>query len=271
MLDCGEAAQIQMQKYSVRQHRIKHVCISHMHGDHYFGLIGWLTTAALLGREQQLTIYAPAALKQIVYAQLDHALPYTVHFVDLQPEHPQLLYSNEKLEIFAFPVDHSVTCHGFRITRKNKPRIIVPALAAEYQIPKYFLAQLAEGLDYKPEHGNMVANELVTLPGKANLVYAYTADTGYFESIIPHISNCDLLYHEATYTTEHLEKATSRKHSTAQQAATIAEFAKVKKLVIGHYSSKYKDISDLLKEARATFANTIASEEGMTLEISNSN
>jgi ribonuclease Z len=267
MLDCGEGAQIQMQKYSVRQHRIKHICISHMHGDHYFGLIGWLTTAALLGREAALTIYAPAALKHIINAQLDHALPYPISFVDLVPDQAQVLHDNAKIEIMAFPVDHSVPCHGFRITKKHKPRVVLPEQAKAYEIPAYFLAQLAEGKDYCPLHGAAVKNELVTSPGKPNIVYAYSADTGYYEAMLPYIAESDLLYHEATYTTEHIDKATSRKHSTAEQAATIAKLGTVKQLIIGHYSSKYKDVNELLQEAQSVFANTIAAQEGIVINV----
>jgi ribonuclease Z len=267
MIDCGEGAQMQLQKYDVRSSRIKHVCISHMHGDHYFGLIGWLTTQALLGREKPVYIYAPAALKNVINIQLDYALPYEVFYTDLIEGQTQILFENDKLEIFAFPVDHSLPTHGFRISEKFKKRVLLPEKISAYQIPKYFLSALAEGKDYESMDGRTVANELVTSNGKPSIIYSYSADTAYCESIIPFIENSNVLYHEATYLSDDLEKATKRKHSTATQAATIAKMAEVKQLIVGHYSSKYEDVTVVHEEAKSIFENCDFALEGKVWEV----
>jgi ribonuclease Z len=267
MIDCGEGAQIQFQKYDVKSSRIKYVCISHMHGDHYFGLIGWLTTQALLGREKPLYIYAPAALKQIITMQLDYALPYAVHYVDIIEGQAQVLLDTDKLEIFAFPVDHSVPTHGFRITEKFKKRVLLPEKIAQYEIPKYFLSALAEGKDYESMDGRVVRNEIVTTAGKPSHIYCYSADTAYNENIIPFIKNCNVLYHEATYLSNDIEKAISRKHSTATHAANIAKLASVQRLIIGHYSSKYEDVSPLHEEACEIFEACDYALEGKVFEV----
>ncbi|MFM2385721.1 MAG: hypothetical protein RL660_478 [Bacteroidota bacterium] len=267
LIDCGEGAQIQMQKYDIRSSRIKYIFISHMHGDHYFGLIGWLTTQALLGRMASLTIFAPAALQNIINMQLDYALPYAVQFVDLQEGATQILLETDNLQLLAFPVDHSVDTHGLRVTKKFKPRVVLPEQVQKYEIPHYFLNQLAEGKDYERNDGSVVANELVTAAGKPSIIYTYSADTAFCESTILHAKGSNLLYHEATYSTENIEKAIARKHSTAAQAAEVAKQAAVKQLVIGHYSSSYQDTSILLEQASAIYEHVILASEGLVVEI----
>jgi ribonuclease Z len=267
LIDCGEGAQILMQQFGVKIMKIEAVFISHMHGDHYFGLIGLLNTMSLLGRERLLEIFAPAGLEKIIRSQIDFALSYELHFVAHINNISTILINSEKLEVNNFPVQHSIPTHGFKFTLKYKKRVVNPDLVKQFEIPKYFLNSLADGKDYEPLHGEKILNEWVTSAGKADKTYAYCADTAYSELIIPYINSADLLYHESTYIDEDIDKATTRLHSTASQAATIALLAKVKRLIIGHYSSKYKDPLVLHQQAIKIFDATDYAEAGKSWDI----
>ncbi len=262
LMDCGEATQMQMQKYNIRFLRIKHIFISHMHGDHYFGLIGFINTLALLGKESDLHIYAPAQLQQIIQLQCDSHLSYKIHFHSIENNTTACLLSNEKYEVACFPVKHSIPTHGFIVTEKKRKRILNVEALRQQEIPKYFYKRLTDGEDYKPENGRVIKNGELTYDGIPNKKYGYSADTVYNEEIIPHIQGVDVLYHETTYTSEQIEKATQRMHSTAAQAATIAMKANVKKLIIGHFSSKYKLLDVFMQEAKEIFENTELAIEG---------
>jgi ribonuclease Z len=267
LIDCGEGAQIQMQQYKIRSNRINHVFISHLHGDHYFGLIGWLNSQSLFKRTKPLHIYAPAKLLAIINLQLEYTLSFIIEFHALQEGQAYTLFENEKYQVFCFPVEHSVPTHGFRFTVKRPNNIINKAAITQYEIPIYYLQKLTMGNDYIKQDGTIIPNHVLTFPKKPDLVYCYTADTLYTESILPYISHCNLLYHEATYTEEHSQLATDRQHSTAKQAATIAKLGMVQQLLIGHYSSKYKNTQQHLAEALTVFEQTTCVHEGYTIEI----
>jgi ribonuclease Z len=267
LIDCGEGAQMKMQQYKVKQNRIHHVCISHMHGDHYFGLVGFINSQGLLGRTQTLNIYAPAKLKEIIALQTEWKLPFEIIYHDLLENKYAVLFENEKLKIEAFPVEHSVPTHGFKFTKKVKLRSLLPNKLREYEIPKYFYSKLADGEDYERQDGTIIKNELVTIEGKGNKSYAYCSDTRYTESIIPYIKNVNLLYHEATYLHELAERAHERHHSTTTEAASIAKLAQVDQLIIGHYSSKYKTLEGFKEEATIVFNNVLLAEEDLVVNI----
>ncbi len=267
LIDCGEGAQMRMQTYGIRSNRIDHVFISHTHGDHYFGLIGWINSLALLGRTKPLFIYAPELIKQVIDLQLQYNLPYAIVFKALQPNESEVLWNTEKYEVISFPVIHSVPTHGIRIRVKRNKRILNKAAVSDLEIPVYFYKRLTNGEDYTKADGTIIKNESVTLGNKPDLQYAYCADTLYTETILPYIDNADLLYHEATYTEQYLDKATERNHSTAKQAATIGKLSNAKQLIIGHYSSKYKLLDQHLIEAKEVFNNTILAFEGMEIEV----
>jgi ribonuclease Z len=243
------------------------VFISHLHGDHFFGLIGWLNSQALLGREKELHIYANEKLKAIIAIQLEWQLPYQIIYHDLVPNESQILLDTDKYEVISFPVMHSVPTHGFRFTVKRNKRIMISDKVRECEVPQYFYKKLTLGFDYEKANGEIIKNEILTTKGKPNLVYAYCADTLYTETIVPYLQNCNLIYHEATYCNDQLDKATARMHSTAEQAANIAKLSNANQLVIGHYSSKYKDISGHLAEANAVFEHVVLAEEGLSIEV----
>lgn len=266
MVDCGEGTQMRIRDFRVKLSKINHIFISHLHGDHYFGLIGVLTSMALLGRTQQLHLYAPASLQALIEMQLNIAgspgLPYELIFHPLKEE--GLLIDEAHFSVSCFRVCHRIACYGFLIKEKHKPRRLNPAKAAEYRIPVAFYEHLQNGEDYITENGSIIKNEAVTSEGKHAASYAFCADTLFTEAFLPHIMHVDLLYHESTYLNDQAAQATERFHSTAAQAATIALKASVKTLLLGHFSSKYSSLECFEEEAAQIFPNTIVSQEGVT-------
>lgn len=267
LVDCGEGTQMQIARYRIRRSRINHIFISHLHGDHYFGLIGLLTSMGLLGREQELHLYAPAPLKAIIDLQLkaaDTALPFELHFHPLQEG---ILIKNDKFEVSCFNVYHRIDCWGFIFREVKLPRKINAEKASHYQIPVSFYDRLRMGEDYQPDHKPAVANELVTVPNTPAKSYAYSADTLFNETIAAKVKGVDMLYHEATYLKDLEARAASRFHSTTVQAAAIAREAGVKRLLLGHFSSKYETLDSFESEARDVFTNTDIALEGVTYRI----
>lgn len=267
LIDCGEGTQMRMQDFKVKRNRINHIFISHLHGDHYFGLIGFLNSLALYGREKEMHIYCPEQLKAIIEIQLFHELSYPLHFHFLDFEKEELIYDSASVQVKSFPVFHSVETWGFLFTEKERERILLPEEIRHFEIPKYFYGRLTEGEDYTQKDGEVIKNEWVTKAGKTPSTYAYTADTAPHEKYFDIIKGADLMYHEATYEEAHLQKAIDRQHSTAKQAAQVAKGAGVKKLVIGHYSSRYKELHVILAEARSVFENTVLAIEGEEIEV----
>lgn len=269
LIDCGEGTQLQMTRYKIRRNRIKHIFISHLHGDHYFGLPGLLTSYGLNGRTEDLWIFSPAPLKEIIELHIKAAeivLPYTLHFVTIDKE--MVLYEDKKIEVSCFAVSHRIPCWGFLFKEKAKPLKLDPEKLREYAIPSSFYPRLKEGEDYITKTGERINNSLLTHPPDKVHSYAYCADTSYNEIIAEKVADCDLIYHETTYLDVHSEKAESRGHSTTKQAATIAQKAKVGKLIIGHFSSRYELLDEFLTEAKTVFENTELALEGATYLIS---
>jgi ribonuclease Z len=268
LVDCGEGTQLQLSHYRVKRSKIKHIFISHLHGDHYFGLIGLLTSMGLLGREQPLYLYGHPTLKEIIDLQLkaaDTTLGFPLHFTAITQ--PGVLVDSPKMEISCFAVQHRIPCWGFLFREKKHPRKLLPAKAIEAGIPNRFFHELQMGKDYVNEQGITIANSEVTLPASPGRTYAYSADTFYDESLVTYFAGANLLYHEATYLHELKGRALERFHTTAQQAGEIAEKSGVKKLLLGHFSSKYEDLSPLLREASSVFKNTEIAHEGVTYRI----
>jgi ribonuclease Z len=267
LVDCGEGAQMRMQDFKVKRSRINHVFISHMHGDHYFGLIGFLNSLALNGRNKELHLYCPKELKAIIDIQLMWALPYEIIYHFLIEEETQILLDNSQVCVTAFPVAHSIPTHGFLFIEKERKRKLLPEELRKYEVPKYFYSRLSEGEDYTQKNGEVIKNEWVTTNGKKDKSYAYTADTAPHKKYEAIIKNVDLLYHESTYTELHLDKAIDRGHSTSRQAAEVALKAAVKQLIIGHFSSRYEDVSGMLVEAKSIFKETALALEGSVFEV----
>jgi len=269
LLDCGEGTLMQLQVYNIRWARINHVFISHLHGDHYFGIFGLITSLSLFGRVAPFHIYAPAALEGLIQNMLSVAnthLCFPLHFHAL-PEGAALLVDEKTFSVSCFPVAHRIATHGFLVTAKTKGRKLLPEKARAYQIPTYFYQRLKAGEDYETKDGTIIKNEWVTEEGPHPLRYAYTADTVFTDSFLPYIAGVDCLYHESTYLSDNEEKAQARFHSTARQAAEIARRAGVRLLLLGHYSSRYQQLDAFVAEAREVFASVIATEEGRVYEV----
>ncbi|MBX2919276.1 MAG: ribonuclease Z [Ferruginibacter sp.] len=263
LIDCGEGTQMQLSKYKIKRSRINHIFISHLHGDHYFGLIGLLTSMSLLNRNQPLHIHAPAPLQELINMQLDFAstqLCFPLHFHSLQDE--GAIVSNDKITITCFKVQHRIDCWGFLFKEKKNSRKLDPERAKIYEIPAAFYEKLQQGHDYVNKKGTIVPNEEVTTAGPIPKSYAYCADTIYDESLAEKVKGVDLLYHETTYLKNLQQRATDRYHSTTIQAGSIAKKAGVKKLLIGHFSSKYESLDEFLSETKEIFENTELALQG---------
>lgn len=270
LIDCGEGTQIQMQRYGLRWRSVHHIFISHLHGDHYFGLPGLINSMSLLGRTAPLHLYAPAELKPIIDAILnvaDTVLCYPFYFHELPADGTALLVDDPSFSVTCFPVEHRIQCHGFVVERKTRGRKLVPDKCREYEIPSSWYENLKLGMDYERKDGMIVKNEWVTEDGPSAKRYAYCADTLFTESFLPAIMNVDTIYHECTYLEADGHKAAARYHSTAAQAAQIAQMANAKQLLLGHFSSKYKELEPFREEAAAIFPNVFVSMEGTSYEV----
>ena len=268
LVDCGEGTQMQMAKYKIRRSKINHIFISHLHGDHYFGLIGVLTSMGLLGRSQDMHIYAPPVLKDIIELQLrvaDIHLPYPLHFHPLEKE--GVLVRESKFEVSCFPVYHRIECWGFKFREIRPFRRVNPEKARQYGVPSSFFDRLKWGESYLTKEGQLVENGWVTEPATRAKSYAYAADTLFDARIVESVRGVDLLYHETTYLKDLSEQAIKRFHSTTAQAATVAQQAGVQRLIIGHFSSKYEKLQSFEQEAREIFPHTDLALEGVTYRI----
>ena len=268
VIDAGEGMQIQLRRYGVKFGRIKHIFISHLHGDHLYGLFGFLSTLRLLDRHTDLHLHAPEALESVLqelFRISQVQLTYPLHFHPLVKGQYGIILEEKHFTVEAFPLKHRIETFGFVVKEKEASRKIDKEALKQYpalDIWAYHL--LKAGKDIRLEDGRIIPNEALTLPPPPPKKYAYCSDTAYFPEVIPYIRKADLLYHEATFA--EAEKALAEKtlHSTAKQAATIAREAEVKKLVIGHFSSRYRDISVLENEAKEIFPATEAAAEGKT-------
>ncbi len=268
LIDCGEGTQMQLSRYKIRRSKINHIFISHLHGDHYFGLIGLITSMSLMSRTQDLHIYAPPALQTILQLQLDAAstvLSFKFYFHAITTE--GLIAENNRILVRAFPVKHRIECWGFLFSEKRNPRKIDPVRIQSFEIPSSFYEKLQKGEDYVTKKGTIVPNEEVTIAAPKPKTYGYCADTIYDEGLVDKIKGVDLLYHETTYLQDNEAKAAARFHSTTLQAGAIAQKAGVKKLLIGHFSAKYELLDPFLEEVVTVFPNTELAIDGVTYRI----
>lgn len=265
LVDCGEGTQIQMNSYKIRRSRIDHIFISHLHGDHYFGLPGLITSYGLLDRVHDLHVYAPSPLKTILDLQLsisDTKLPFQLRFHALEED--GMLLEAENFSVGCFKVFHRIDCWGFLFREKRKPRKINAEQTTKYNIPMPVFERLKNGEDFMREDGQIIPNDILTVANKPPKSYAFCADTLYTESLADKVRDVNMLYHEATYLKDKEAKAISRFHSTSVQAAMLAKLANAKQLLIGHFSSKYETLDDFLTEAQEIFPNTQLALEGQT-------
>ena len=270
MIDCGEGTQLQMRKFKARMGKLQGLFISHLHGDHFFGLPGLITTLSMLGRTRDLDIYAHEGIRLMLnplLMYLGHHMQFKINLNPINPEGHDLLLEDESIRISTFPLKHRIAANGFRFEVKESSRRILREQVDHYQVPVEHLRAIKEGADFVAVDGTMVSNDRLTAPGNPSRAYAYCSDTAYHPDIVPYIQGVDLLYHEATFAESERERAAETYHSTAREAAEIAKMAGVKKLVIGHYSSRYNEIGILLKEAVEVFPNSELAVEGKVFEV----
>jgi ribonuclease Z len=270
LVDCGEAVQMQLMRYQVNIHRINHIFISHLHGDHFLGLMGLIFTMHLQRRVNDLHIYSHRGLDEIITTQLRYTRSwpnFKIVFHRLEKDVREIIYEDNQITIETIPLKHKIRCSGFLFREKTKPRRI----DKEMLPPNLLIQQLAalkRGEDVKDEIGNILyTNASLTLPPRPSHSYAYCSDTAYNESIIEQIKNIDLLYHEATFLEDEISKAVDTLHSTAAQAAEIASKAQVGKLLLGHFSARYRDLQPVLDEAQKIFQNCALAVEGESFTI----
>lgn len=271
LIDCGEGTQVQLRRYGIKFSKIKHIFISHLHGDHLFGLVGLVSTFRLLNRETELHVYGPKGIKEIITLQLKLSNSWTHYpliFHELTSTKSELIFEDAKVEVFTIPLDHRIYTNGFLFKEKLGERKLNMGKIAKYnEIEICDYQNLKIGRDFKLQNGGILKNEELTLNPTPPKSYAFCSDTAYFPEIVDLIKNVSCLYHEATFLKDKEELATRTKHSTAEQAAKIAEKANVGQLIIGHYSGRYKNKEAFKTEASAIFKNTSLAAEGETFTI----
>jgi len=271
LIDCGEGTQVQLRRYHIRFTKIKHIFISHLHGDHYYGLIGLISTFRLLNRVEELHIYGPTGIKEVMTLQLKLSNSWTQYpliFHELKAKNSELIYEDKHVEVHTIPLDHRIYTNGFLFKEKVGERHLnITEIKRHEEIKICDYQNIKNGRDFILENGDLIPNDLLTTDPPAPKSYAYCSDTCYNPTIIPLIKNVDLLYHETTFLEDKKELAAKTKHSTASEAASIAKHAHVKQLLIGHFSSRYKNMDLFYEEAQHIFKNTALAIEGKILEI----
>ncbi len=265
LVDCGEGTLLQLNRYKIKFHRINHIFISHLHGDHYLGLVGLLSTMHLQGRTVDLHLYCPEPLKEIIDIQLKYSdtnLRFPIHYYFLDPLNPKTIYSDEGVEVKTIILHHRIPCTGFLFSEKLGLRKLIKNKLQEYQVPLEAYQDLKNGKDCILPDGRIIPNKEITTDPRHPRSYAFCSDTCYNEGVASAVRNVDLLYHEATFLSDKTERAKETFHSTAAQAATIAKKANAKRLIIGHFSARYKNLYPLLEEAKEVFSDTTLAIEG---------
>ena len=270
LIDCGEGTQIELRRNKLKFNHIKHIFISHLHGDHYFGLIGLISTFRLLRREVDLNIYGPKGLKEIINLQLKLSNSWTnfnLIFHELDVKYSECIFEDDKVEVFNIPLDHRIYTNGFLFKEKPFDRKLLIEDAKAKNIDVAYYRKLKQGADVYNQHGILIKNKEVTTDGCIPKRYAFCSDTAYSEAIIPIIQGVDTLYHESTFLDDQAMLCAKTKHSTAKQAATIANKANVGRLILGHYSSRYKDLEAFKDEAMTVFKHVELAIDGKIFHI----
>ena len=270
LIDCGEGTQYRLIEQHIRPGRLRYIFISHLHGDHYFGLAPLLSTLNMAGRTEDLYLFGPLGLDEVLTTMFrvsDSRLGFKLHFQVVDPNVPTLLLDHPLMTVQSIPLQHRIDCTGYLFRQKQaKPHLLRDRLPAD--VPIIYLKQLKDGQDILGADGQIIyAAADYTEPGPAPRAYAFCSDTRYIEELIPQLQGVDLLYHEATFLNDNAQRAVEVYHSTAEQAATIATKAEVGRLLIGHFSSRYKQFELFLEEARSVFPETYLATEGQTIDI----
>lgn len=256
LIDCGEGTQMQLRKQKIKFSRIQHIFISHLHGDHFFGLIGVISTFSLLNRTQELHIYGPKGIKEIILLQIKYSNSYTsypLYFHELTSTESVKILETDKVEVYTIPLKHRVYTNGYLFKAKPNRRKLNIDACESYGIETCYFNKIKDGGDVTLESGETISNELLTFDPEPPQSYAFCSDTQYLESIVPIIKGATVLYHESTFVEKDAHKCEFTMHSTAKQAASIAKQAQVKHLILGHYSTRYADTSIFKEEAEEVF------------------
>lgn len=270
LVDCGEGTQQQMLRFDVRASRIDHIFISHLHGDHYLGLIGLLSSLHLNGRKKALKLFGPSQLMEIIDLQFKYSettLQYEIDFFATDATRSQVIVVNEDVTVETIPLDHRIACTGFLFREKKRLRKLLKDDLERIGVPIELYTALKKGADYTDLKGKVYKNDTLTTDSAAPKTYAYCSDTLFNLQYFKQINNVDLLYHEATFLHNMRDRANETHHTTALQAAEIAVYVNAKRLLIGHFSARYKSLDELLEESQSVFLNTALAIEGKTFIV----
>jgi len=270
LIDCAEGTQVQLRKSKVKFSKINHIFISHLHGDHFYGLVGLISTFMLLNRESDLNVYGPKGIKEIILLQLRASgsfTGYNLYFHELESKVSETIFEDDRVVVKTIPLNHRIYTNGFLFQEKNIERKLNIEQIEAYQIDKLYFNKIKYGGDIKMENGTVIPNAELTFDPIPSKSYAYCSDTQYDESIVPIIENADYLYHESTFLESEAHLAEKTMHSTAIQAAKMARLANVKNLILGHFSTRYGDLSLFQKEAQTVFENTLLADDGKEFEM----
>ena len=270
LIDCGEGTQLQLRRNRISFTKINHIFISHLHGDHVFGIYGLLSTMSLMGRKLPLHIYAPGNYDIILNSHLNDfqlELGFEIKFTSLKGKDPEIILDNKHLTVTSFPLVHRIPSFGFLFREKQKDRNIIKECIDKYNIPIFRIPAIKKGEDFLTSDGEIIKNEVLTLQPAPPVSYAYCSDTRYFARLSSFVKGVTALYHEATFAADNQKLAKTTFHSTTHDAATTAKNAEAQTLIIGHFSSRYKDINQLVDEAKAVFPRTFPAIDGKTYEI----
>lgn len=270
MIDCGEGTQIRMRQMNLKTSRLGHIFISHLHGDHCFGLIGLISSFGMMNRTADLYVHGPNGISALFQPLLNffcEHIPFRIIFEEFDAGKHTLIHEDRSVEVFSIPLRHRVPCSGFLFKEKAKERHIIREMIDYYQIPIAKINLIKKGADFTTTEGVLIPNHILTTDPDKTISYAYCSDTAYSEKIIPLTTGVDLLYHEATFAQTEQIRAKNTMHSTAADAATIALKSGAKKLIIGHFSARYRNLQILLQEAKAIFEQTILAEDMTVIEF----
>lgn len=270
LIDCGEGTQVQLRKNKLKFSKINHIFISHLHGDHLYGLVGLISTFMLLNRQTDLHVYGPKGIKEIILLQLRYSNSFTgynLYFHELTSKESEVVYEDEKVIVKTIPLKHRIYTNGFLFEEKIGDRKLNIESVHQYKIDTCYFQKIKNGSDITLDDGSVVPNALLTFDPIAPKSYAFCSDTMYDESIIPIIKDCDVLYHETTFLESEADKAESTMHSTAKQAAMIASKANVSNLILGHYSTRYANIELFKEEAETIFHNVVLADDGRIFDF----
>lgn len=270
LIDCGEGTQVQLRKHKIRFSRINHIFISHLHGDHFFGLPGLISTFRLLGRDAEMHIYGPKGVEEAISLLLKLGNSWTNYkliFHELTSDKSELIFEDEKVTVETLPLDHRVYTNGFLFKEKLSPRTLNIAAVESYGIDKCYFQNIKNGKDIVLDNGRTILNEKLTFDPPKSKSYAFCSDTAYKPDLVSLIKNVDVLYHEATFLDTQADLAPKTKHSTAKQAASIAKQANVGKLILGHYSTRYKSIELFKEEALEVFDKVLLADDGKVFDF----